>query len=194
VLANIDTSQIVPKNVEGLKADPPPVFFSKGRLCSSASTAIPSGAAKPTCRRRQHQLGSVSARSDGPLQKRRSGWATDVGRMPAGKPASFSKLPADDNWKDVKAASLVRPSFRQMPGRVSTEPAEMILKGEPITRDRRRAAASVGQQHRQRRLPDRPHGPHLPSSLPVVLCARFYGASVRDANAPGGLQEHSARA
>ena len=29
VLANIDTSQIIPKNVEGVKADPPPIFFSK---------------------------------------------------------------------------------------------------------------------------------------------------------------------
>ena len=29
VLANIDTSQIIPKNVEGLKADPPTIFFSE---------------------------------------------------------------------------------------------------------------------------------------------------------------------
>ena len=29
VLANLDKSQIVPKNVEGIKADPPPIFFSK---------------------------------------------------------------------------------------------------------------------------------------------------------------------
>src|SRR6185295_17686855 len=29
VLANIDTSQIFPKNVEGVKADPPPIFFSQ---------------------------------------------------------------------------------------------------------------------------------------------------------------------
>ena len=29
VLANVDKSQIVPKNVEGVKADPPPIFFSK---------------------------------------------------------------------------------------------------------------------------------------------------------------------
>jgi hypothetical protein len=29
VLANIDTSQIIPKNVEGVKADPPQIFFSK---------------------------------------------------------------------------------------------------------------------------------------------------------------------
>ena len=28
VLANIDKSQIVPKNVEGIKADPPSIFFS----------------------------------------------------------------------------------------------------------------------------------------------------------------------
>ena len=29
VLANLDKSQIIPKNVEGVKADPPPIFFSK---------------------------------------------------------------------------------------------------------------------------------------------------------------------
>ena len=29
VLANVDKSQIVPKNVEGIKADPPTIFFSK---------------------------------------------------------------------------------------------------------------------------------------------------------------------
>ena len=29
VLASVDTSQIIPKNVEGVKADPPPIFFSK---------------------------------------------------------------------------------------------------------------------------------------------------------------------
>ena len=29
VLANIDKSQIIPKNKEGVKADPPTIFFSK---------------------------------------------------------------------------------------------------------------------------------------------------------------------
>jgi len=29
VLANIDMSMIIPKNVDGVKADPPPIFFSK---------------------------------------------------------------------------------------------------------------------------------------------------------------------
>src|SRR6185295_10258266 len=28
VLANLDKSQIIPKNVDGIKADPPPIFFS----------------------------------------------------------------------------------------------------------------------------------------------------------------------
>ena len=51
-------------------------------------------------------------------------------------PDSFSKLPAEDNWKDVKAS--LRPK-RQGPAvpkvRVSTQPAELILSpGRPITR------------------------------------------------------------
>src|SRR4029079_18408865 len=29
VLANLDTSSIIPKNVEGVNADPPPIFFSQ---------------------------------------------------------------------------------------------------------------------------------------------------------------------
>ena len=29
MLANLDKSQIIPKNVEGVKADPPTIFFSK---------------------------------------------------------------------------------------------------------------------------------------------------------------------
>ena len=28
MLAELDKSQIIPKNVEGVKADPPPIFFS----------------------------------------------------------------------------------------------------------------------------------------------------------------------
>ena len=49
VLAAIDKSQIIPKNVEGVKADPPPIFFSDRRRPSwSTSTAIPSGARSRT--------------------------------------------------------------------------------------------------------------------------------------------------
>jgi hypothetical protein len=56
--------------------------------------------------------------------------------MPAGKlPKSFSALPADDNWKEVKAAlpgQTVDP--KQVPAVfVSRKPAEMILlRGEPV--------------------------------------------------------------
>ena len=44
-------------------------------------------------------------------------------------PASFSKLPADDNWKDVKAAVPGKKlSAKTMPKVfVSTEPAELIV-------------------------------------------------------------------
>ena len=39
VLANMDTSQIIPKNVEGVKADPPTIFFSQTPVASSSSTS-----------------------------------------------------------------------------------------------------------------------------------------------------------
>ena len=29
VLANFDASQVIPKNIDGVKADPPPIFFSQ---------------------------------------------------------------------------------------------------------------------------------------------------------------------
>ena len=48
VLANIDKSAIVPKNEEGVKADPPPIFFSKKPAIMLNSTASRSGARLPT--------------------------------------------------------------------------------------------------------------------------------------------------
>ena len=48
VLASVDKSQIIPKNVEGVKADPPPIFYSTTPRCSSTSTAIRSGARSRT--------------------------------------------------------------------------------------------------------------------------------------------------
>ena len=67
---------------------------------------------------------------------------------PAGTlPDSFTKLPAEDNWKDVKAnlpgkpinASAVPKVF------VSQQPAELILlTGEPKLRARSRAPGSSG--------------------------------------------------
>ena len=143
VLANIDTSQIIPKNVEGVKADPPPIFFSKtpailvnidgdpiwspiesNDLRSAVNTNWDLFQHEPTKTfyLRNDRFWLKAADVKGP-------WA------PAGAlPESFKKLPDDGNWKEVKA---------NLPGEkiadtrvpkvfVSTVPAEMILlQGEP---------------------------------------------------------------
>ena len=112
VLANIDKSQIIPKNVEGVKADPPPIFFSKTPAVLVNIDGDPIWSADQEQRsevRRQHELGSVPARPDQdllPAQRQGLAEGGDVNGpwTPAGTlPESFKKLPADDNWKDVKA-------------------------------------------------------------------------------------------
>ncbi|HMF95245.1 MAG TPA: hypothetical protein VKE96_13155 [Vicinamibacterales bacterium] len=142
VLASIDKSQIVPKNVEGLKADPPVVFYSTGTAVlvnvdgdpiwspikdNDLKFAVntnwdlfqypPTG----TFYLRNNQSWLQASNTDGP-------W-TAAGDLPA----SFSKLPADDNWKDVKAAL---PGTKLAAGHVpkvfvSTKPAELILLNGP---------------------------------------------------------------
>jgi hypothetical protein len=143
VLASIDTSVVIPKNVEGVKADPPVIFHSKtpavlvnldgepiwapiqqNDLKSAVNTNWDLFLHDPT---KTYYL-----RNDRTWLK-----ATDLKGpwSPAGKlPESFSKLPSDDNWKDVKANLPGRSvSAKDMPKVfVSEQPAEMILlKGEP---------------------------------------------------------------
>jgi len=49
-------------------------------------------------------------------------------------PPSFGRLPADDNWKDVRAAVLTRAASSVPTVFVSTVPAELILlRGTPET-------------------------------------------------------------
>ncbi len=143
VLANIDTSQIIPKNVEGVKADPPTIFFSQAPAVLVNIDGEPIWAPIP-----QNDLRSAvntnwdlfeHAPSKTYYLRNDKTWmkSSDVKGpwTPAGKlPASFDKLPADENWKDVKAT---------LPGKklsasdapkvfVSFEPAELILlKGKP---------------------------------------------------------------
>jgi hypothetical protein len=143
VLANIDTSQIIPRNIEGLKADPPPIFFSKTPAVLVNIDGEPIWAPIPqndlqsavntnwdlfqhvptkTFYLRDDRVWLKAADVKGP-------WA------PAGQlPESFKKLPADDNWKEVRASLPGRSvSASQAPKVfVALEPAEMILlKGEP---------------------------------------------------------------
>jgi hypothetical protein len=141
VLARLDKSQIIPKNAAGIKADPPVIFYSS----SSAILVNLDGdpiwspikdndlqfAVNTNWDLFQHsQTKSFYLRNN-------HNWfsAADVKGpwKPAGKlPDAFAKLPADDNWKDVKAA-LPGSAAASMPKVfVSTTPAEMILlRGAP---------------------------------------------------------------
>ena len=143
VLASLDTSQILPKNIEGLKADPPPIFFSKTPAILVNIDGDPIWA--PIA---QNDLQSAVNTNWDLFQhvptktyylRHDKVWlkATDVKGPwgPAGTlPDSFKKLPADENWKDVRenvpgksvSASQAPKVF------VSLVPSELILlKGEP---------------------------------------------------------------
>jgi hypothetical protein len=143
VLANIDASQIIPKDVPGLKADPPTVFFSTraavlvnfdgepvwspidgNDLKFAINTNWDVFLHDPTktyyVRYNQTWLKATDLRA---------AWSA-AGTLPA----SFSKLPADDNWKEVKSSLPGRAlSTAQRPTVfVSYEPAELILlQGAP---------------------------------------------------------------
>ena len=143
VLANIDSSTIIPKNVQGVKADPPPIFFSKtpAILVNLDGDAIWSPirdndlqyAVNTNWDYFQHQpTKTYYLRSQG-------AWLTTTDPKgtwtAAGKlPDSFAKLPADDNWKEVKAALPGQKLTAKELPRVFTSntPSELILlTGEP---------------------------------------------------------------
>jgi hypothetical protein len=138
VLAGVDRSQIFPRNVEGVKADPPDIHFRTrsailvnfdgepvwspirdNDLKFAVNTNWDVFEHEPSRAYflRHERMWLKAATVKGP-------WA------PAGTlPASFAKLPADDNWKDVKAALPGTPATAQaMPDViVSMVPAELIL-------------------------------------------------------------------
>jgi hypothetical protein len=144
VLASVDKSQIVPKNVEGVKADPPPIFYSTkaALLVNLDGDPIWSPIANNDLKFAVNtnwdlfQHGPTQAlylRNDSAWLKaaKVEGPWTTAGKLPE----SFSKLPADDNWKEVKAALPGKSlSAKDVPNVfVSTKPAELILvKNGPI--------------------------------------------------------------
>ena len=143
VLANMDTSQIIPKNVEGLKADPPTIFFSQTPAVLVNIDGDPIWSPIPQNDLRSAVNTNWDLFEHGPsktyyLRNDRM-WlkSSDVKGpwTPAGKlPPSFEKLPADENWKDVKATLPgQKVSAKDMPKVfVSLEPAELILlRGKP---------------------------------------------------------------
>ena len=142
VLAYIDASTIRPKNVAGVKADPPVVFFSTrpavvvnidgnpvwspikdNELRFAVNTNWDLFEHPPTKSYylRYETMWLKASAVSGP-------W-TAAGTLPQ----SFTKLPADENWKDVRASLNIRKSNPAVPTVfVSTRPAELILlRGEP---------------------------------------------------------------
>jgi hypothetical protein len=145
VLASIDKSRILPKNVEGVKADPPRIFFSQkpAVLVNVDGEPIWSPikdndlkfAVNTNWDLFEHgQTKTLYLRNDKTWLKA-AALAGPWG--PAGKlPESFSKLPKDDqNWKEVREAL---PGDKLSADKaptvfVSTTPAEMILTtGAPL--------------------------------------------------------------
>ena len=181
VLAHVDKSQILPKNAEGVKADPPKIFFSQ----TPAVVVNLDGEVIWSPIRENDLKFAVNTNWDlfqhEPTKtlylRYEKSWlqAKDVAGpwTPAGKlPESFSKLPADDNWKEVKAALPGQKlGADKMPKLfVSTTPAELILlTGAPLYKPVAGTKLLVGQQHRERRLPHGRHGAGLlPRGRPLV--------------------------
>ena len=141
VLANLDKSQIVPKNVEGIKSDPPVIFFSK----TPAVIVNLDGEPILSPIKDNDLKFAVNTNWDlfqhGPTNtyylRNKDVWlkANDVKGpwSPAGTlPDSFKKLPADDNWKDVKANLPGKPLKTAPKVFVTLQPGELILlTGEP---------------------------------------------------------------
>jgi hypothetical protein len=142
ILANLDQSQIFPRNVEGVKADPPSIFYSThpavlvnfdgdpvwspikdNDLKFAVNTNWDVFLYEPTktLYLRNDKTWLKASDIQGP-------WSA-AGQLPA----SFSKLPSDDNWNDVKA-SLPGVAAKTLPEvHVSIVPAELILvTGDPI--------------------------------------------------------------
>jgi hypothetical protein len=138
VLAYYDASLIRPKNVDGVKADPPVVFFSTrpAVIVNLDGEPIWSPIANNDLR---YALNTNWDLFEHPPSKTHylrhdTGWlkAASVSGpwTPAGAlPGSFARLPADENWKEVRAAvpgRAIAPSAAPTVY-VSTVPAELIL-------------------------------------------------------------------
>jgi len=136
ILTNLDHSQIVPRNVEGVKADPPTIYYSTRPAIlvnfdgDPVWSPIKDNDLKFAVNTNWDvfQLESASTiylRHDNTWLKAASlkGPWSAAGQLPA----SFPKLPKDDNWSDVVAA-LPGGAVTSVPTVfVSTTPAELIL-------------------------------------------------------------------
>ena len=140
VLVQVDKSQIIPKNVPGLKSDPPRVFLSRtpAILLGFDGDPIWSPIKDNELKFAVNTNWDVFQHAPTGLYYLRNGdsWlrATDIKGPWSSAPKlpdSFSKLPDDENWKEVKA-SLGKPVTKAPAVFVATDPAELIvIEGPP---------------------------------------------------------------
>ena len=138
VLASVDKSQILPKNVEGVKADPPVVFFSKTPAVIVNIDGDPvwspiTGTDLKYAVNTNWDLFELETAKTFYLRHNTT-WlkaaSLDGAWTPAGTlPDSFKKIPADENWTEVKAAIPGTKLAASAAPKVflSTTPAELIL-------------------------------------------------------------------
>ena len=139
VLTQMGNSQIIPKNVEGLKADLPQIFLAgSGRYFSvlMATRYLHKRQRVAVCgynesgpleSPRNNLLISVSTRH-GSKQRTGKGPWTLAGKLPD----SFKQIPADDNWKDVVLNLPGKPLTTVPHVYFSSAPAELIqIDGAP---------------------------------------------------------------
>ena len=139
VLAYVSDSPLQVENVEGIKADPPKIFWAPApailvnldgepiwspiegldlRYALNTNWDLFEHTPSKTFYLRDNESWLQATAVTGP-------WTPVKDKLPA----SFSKLPADENWKDVKAAVPGKKlSGKAVPKVfVSTEPAELIV-------------------------------------------------------------------
>jgi hypothetical protein len=141
VLAYVDSSVIRARNVDGVKADPPAIFYSTRpalmvnvdgdpvwspiqgnelRYAVNTNWDLFEHPPSKTLYLRHDQQWLQAQKIGGPWTAART------------LPPSFGRLPADDNWKDVRAAIPARAASTVPTVFVSTAPAELILlRGAP---------------------------------------------------------------
>jgi hypothetical protein len=136
VLVQVDKSQITPRNLEGIKADPPLIFLSKtpAILVSFDGEPIWSPIKENELKFAVNTNWDVFQHGPTGMYYLRNEdtWlrSTDVNGpwTAAGKlPDSFSKLPADENWKEVRESLPGKPAGKVPTVYVATKPAELIL-------------------------------------------------------------------
>jgi hypothetical protein len=142
VLANIDKSPVVIKNVEGIKADPPTIFFSQSPAVIVNVDGEPvwspikdndlKFAVNTNWDLFQHEpSGFYYLRNEQTWLKSRDvkGPWSAAGTLPE----SFKKLPPDENWNEVRANLPGKPLAASAVPKVftSVRPAELILLTGP---------------------------------------------------------------